>query len=313
MAWRFSVDNVLPPSCTLQRPLYLFIPFLSQRARVYMDGRLIADSADRGYMKGLASGATVLALLPEELLGPGLHTLDVHLQTTGLIRGYLSPLYVGTAEELAPYYRLSVFLFEYLHVMVLAAQLLMALLALFVWLYRPGEPLFGWLTSMLFLSMFAYTALSGLRERMERQLRRLGIGLDRSTANLPEISGVTPTHALNVLRIMQEAVTNAIAHGKARHIRVYGNATADGRACLSIGNDGIPFSPQPGGHGLNNMQRRVGQLGGEIRIERLPGGSRLQLLLPLQLLSPPGLSQAIALSCASAMRSPADAGAGPQP
>jgi signal transduction histidine kinase len=126
-------------------------------------------------------------------------------------------------------------------------------------------------------------ALSGLRERLERQLLRLGIGLDWSTANLPEISSVTPTHALNVLRIVQEAVTNAITHGKARRIRISGSPTADGRARLRVENDGVPFSASLGGYGLHNMQRRVGQLGGEINIEPLFGGTRLDLLLPLQL------------------------------
>lgn len=520
-----------------ERPLYLFIPFLSQRAAVYMDGRLIADSGNRGVMQGLASGTTLLAMLPEDLLAAGSRALDVHLRTTELVPSYLAPLYVGTAEQLGPYYRLSVFLFEHLLVMALAGQLLMGLSVLIVWLYRPREPLFGWLTSMLFLSMFIYAgmfgdfqarwsnlmpyaimlgssaslilvivtmlisgwspprwlklaaagvplicilatlsavvppleavflfnaplnvlslvasaaivcraaathgsqdarllllplcllglvvmhdffvvqgmrdkplflslyyrpllmlgiamilmrrlgtsltrlddandhlrrtleqreaelarlheedrrnaavqvrqaerqrltvdlhdglsghlasiialsereqssaielsarealddlrlvihsldiddrelgvALSGLRERLERQLRRLGIELDWSTANLPEISGVTPTHALNVLRIVQEALTNAVTHGQARRIRVHGSPSTDGRACLCIENDGVPFSPNLGGYGLHNMQRRVGQLGGQLSIESVCRGTRLCLLLPLQL------------------------------
>src|SRR5690606_17820526 len=53
-------------------------------------------------------------------------------------------------------------------------------------------------------------ALAGLRERLESQLRRAGVALDWSVARLPEISGVTPAHALAVLRIVQEAVTNAV-------------------------------------------------------------------------------------------------------
>lgn len=520
-----------------ERPLYVFIPFVSQRATLYMEGRRIADSSNRALMHGLASGTSLLALLPEDLLGTGARALDIHVESSGLLRAYLSPLYVGTAEELAPYYRLSVFVFEYLRIVAVAAQLLMAVFALVIWLYRPSERLFGWLTALLVMSMFIYVglfgellprlaepsayaimlgssasvmliiiamlvgdrspprwleratvaapaisiliamsglvspqqvvlflnaplnvlgmivslavicwaaligkshdarllllpvcllgavvvhdfaivlgwedvplflslyyrtllmigiamvlmrrlgvslmrldeandhlrrtlaqreaelerlheadrrkaaeqarheerqrlivdlhdglsghlasiialsereksariectarealddlrlvihsldigegelraALSGLRERSERQLRRIGIQLDWSTAKLPDISGVTPTHALNVLRIVQEALTNAITHGRARRILVHGDAAPDGRARLSVENDGIPFAANLGGYGLGNMRRRVSQLGGEISIEPMTAGTRLRLLLPLQL------------------------------
>jgi signal transduction histidine kinase len=126
-------------------------------------------------------------------------------------------------------------------------------------------------------------ALSSLRERLERQLRRLRIGLEWSMTHLPEISGVTPTHAMNVLRIVQEAVTNAIKHGHARRICVRGHAGDDGRAAIAVENDGLPFMPGNGGAGLCNMRRRVQQLNGELCIEGLANGTRLHLLLPLRL------------------------------
>ena len=75
--------------------------------------------------------------------------------------------------------------------------------------------------------------------------------------HLPEISGVTPTHALNVLRIVQEAVTNAIKHGHARRICVRGHASDGGHAAIAVENDGLPFVSENGGAGLCNMRRRV--------------------------------------------------------
>lgn len=128
-------------------------------------------------------------------------------------------------------------------------------------------------------------ALSGLRERLERQLKRLGITLDWSIARLPDISNVSPTQALNLLRILQEAVTNAIKHAKPSLIRVHGSQLDDGQPVIVVENDGRPFPhhAERGGRGLGNMRRRIRQLGGEIEIELLETGTRMRVLLPLRL------------------------------
>lgn len=135
-----------------------------------------------------------------------------------------------------------------------------------------------------------HVTLSDFRERLERQLKRLGIALDWSMAPLPEISGVTPTHALNVLRILQEAVTNAIKHGPATRLAIRGQAGSDGTAQIVVHNDGAPFEPGCGS-GLDNMRRRAAQLGGTLRAEVLADkGTRMVLTLPLNL--PEGLGLA---------------------
>lgn len=128
-------------------------------------------------------------------------------------------------------------------------------------------------------------ALAGLRERLERQLKRIDIGLSWSVVNLPDIPGLTPTHALNILRILQEAITNAVKHAQARRIAVYGSTDVFGRGVLTIENDGLPFNaPAAGdGHGLANMRRRVARLGGELIIEPLAHGTRLAVVLPTRL------------------------------
>ncbi|HIK73197.1 MAG TPA: two-component sensor histidine kinase [Alcanivorax sp.] len=128
-------------------------------------------------------------------------------------------------------------------------------------------------------------ALAGLRERLERQLKRIGVHLEWSMAQLPEIQGVTPSQALNVLRILQEAITNAIKHGRASRIRVKGDQGEDGAARIRVENDGIPIprNPSRSGSGLHNMRRRVRQLGGGIEIAPLDQGTRLILWLPPRL------------------------------
>jgi len=123
--------------------------------------------------------------------------------------------------------------------------------------------------------------LAYFRERTTLQLRRLGIALDWSMDHLPTISGVTPGHALTLLRILQEAVTNAIKHGPARHIAVTGDTAQDGLARITIENDGRNDPPTTGGNGLGNMRQRASSLGGEVTLEPLPAGMRLTLILPI--------------------------------
>lgn len=127
-------------------------------------------------------------------------------------------------------------------------------------------------------------ALSGLRERLEPRLRRLGVNLEWSMARLPEISGVTPAHALNTLRIVQEAVTNALRHGPASHIAVRGDTGPQGVALITVDNDGAPYADAGEcGVGLQNMRRRAAFLGGTLRVEALAAGTRVTLTLPPRL------------------------------
>jgi two-component system, NarL family, sensor histidine kinase UhpB len=123
-------------------------------------------------------------------------------------------------------------------------------------------------------------ALANFRERLEPQLQRLGVALDWSMAGLPDVAGVTPGNALAVLRIVQEAITNALKHGPARRIGVRGSATADGRALIAIDNDGRPFAADNRGRGLDNMRRRAGQLGATLAFEALDCGMRVVVVLP---------------------------------
>lgn len=135
-------------------------------------------------------------------------------------------------------------------------------------------------------------ALAGLRERLEPQLRRLGVELDWSMEKLPQVTGVTPGNALSILRILQEAITNALKHGEPSRIVVYGAAREDGAATIVIRNaaretdtpDAARDSAATGrGHGLRNMALRAQQLGGDISFERKDGYATLTLALPAHL------------------------------
>jgi signal transduction histidine kinase len=83
--------------------------------------------------------------------------------------------------------------------------------------------------------------------------------------------------ATHLYRIAQEAISNAINHGKAKNVGLYLAAVGD-RVTLQITDDGIgiPDAPSRKGMGLAVMQYRARLSGGELTIERTEkGGTRI--------------------------------------
>jgi two-component system sensor histidine kinase UhpB len=127
-------------------------------------------------------------------------------------------------------------------------------------------------------------ALATLRERLAPRLARIGVDLCWSNDGLAEVTGVTPGNALMILRIVQEAVTNAIKHGPAQRIVIRaGRAAVDG-AVITIENDGRPFAAgASAGWGVENMRRRAQRLGGHLEICAFDAGTRVTITLPSRL------------------------------
>jgi len=104
----------------------------------------------------------------------------------------------------------------------------------------------------------------------------------------PSLHGTTfsPDMQMQIFRIVQEALTNARKHSKARHVQVKFDAE-DGHVFAIIRDDGRGFSPNNfetgyGQHyGLRFMQERAGQLGGTLQIQSTPGkGTEVVLEVP---------------------------------
>ena len=80
--------------------------------------------------------------------------------------------------------------------------------------------------------------------------------------------------ATHLFRLAQEAVSNAIKHGKARRISIHLKADP-GRIYLAVNDNGRGFTaeiPKSKGMGLRIMQSRTGMIGGTLTIERNAGG-----------------------------------------
>ena len=89
---------------------------------------------------------------------------------------------------------------------------------------------------------------------------------------------------LAVFRVAQEALTNAIKHGRPP-IEVRYDVRADGRVTLAIDDAGEGIAaeetaeaPGKGHFGLANMQQRAEQIGALLDVRRWPaGGTRVAL------------------------------------
>jgi len=87
-----------------------------------------------------------------------------------------------------------------------------------------------------------------------------------------------------LLRIVGEAVTNAVRHGEARTVRLH--LRCEPRLELSISDDGAGFDPAAlagvnDHHGIRGMRERVDALGGELQIASRPGdGTTVRVSLP---------------------------------
>jgi signal transduction histidine kinase len=139
-------------------------------------------------------------------------------------------------------------------------------------------------------------ALGSWRERAMAQLRPHGIALDwqiASAQGLPVHPELRPWHVIQIVRILDEALTNAVKHACARRItvRIKTIAGEDGVecGCITVADDGKGFvlAADGGGaaggkaaRGLRNMQDRAARCGAELGLSSGAGGTQVKLQLP---------------------------------
>jgi signal transduction histidine kinase len=119
--------------------------------------------------------------------------------------------------------------------------------------------------------------LEGALRKEVEMLRRVH-GVDIELVSEGAANGGDPERDLAVLRIVHEALHNALRHARAEHIRV--RLSAGG---VEVSDDGVGFDPARGElrarHlGLTSMEERAKELGGTIEIRSAPGaGTRVRL------------------------------------
>jgi two-component system sensor histidine kinase UhpB len=76
-----------------------------------------------------------------------------------------------------------------------------------------------------------------------------------------------------VYRVVQEALNNAVRHGRASRIDIVVARDGDGDVVVRVSDDGAPSGkPEGSGFGLRGMRERVAAAGGRLAIDRGPDG-----------------------------------------
>ncbi|MBE1161400.1 sensor histidine kinase [Dyella sp. 7MK23] len=128
--------------------------------------------------------------------------------------------------------------------------------------------------------------LATLRFRLEPRMESANVALMWNVQELPALSWLDPSSALNILRIVQECIANVLRHTRATVIRVATSAAADGVQVI-IEDNGQGFDVaatlwRAGGRGLHNQQRRAQAVDGRVAWVSGETGTRFTLWLPLQ-------------------------------
>lgn len=113
------------------------------------------------------------------------------------------------------------------------------------------------------------------------------------------VTSIPGSIALNIYRIAQECLTNAVRHGSPTEVRVRLEHTPGptGMVSLSVEDDGggeVTLLNESSGHGMLGIRERIAALGGNLFIGRGAGGIRISAVIPV--LDCQGVAAAGALS-----------------
>jgi signal transduction histidine kinase len=122
--------------------------------------------------------------------------------------------------------------------------------------------------------------VAALEELCRAYRERLGVTVDAQLE--PVQLGAPVEHA--VLRVVQEALANAVKHAQPARIRLRLHRQ-DGQVEVAVTDDGggfeVAHAEQRHGLGLGLMRQRVAELGGSFQLDSTPGqGTSVRILLP---------------------------------
>lgn len=132
--------------------------------------------------------------------------------------------------------------------------------------------------------------IGNFRFRWDAQMQGSAVALDWRLDLGAERAQARPGAALQLLRIAQEAITNAVRHAGARRVAVHFRRDGDALH-LQVQDDGRGIAGWPApqaGHGLRNMQARARRLGTVLEVATGEGGTCIAVTVAGMLEPPPG-------------------------
>ncbi len=107
-----------------------------------------------------------------------------------------------------------------------------------------------------------------------------------------EVPGIRLTAEVrhNLFMVVKEALHNAVKHAAPRRIKLSLDYNPEAQLTISVNDDGRGFEPDKAegeGNGLENMRRRMAEIGGELRLQSAANeGTTVTLVLPLRVINP---------------------------
>lgn len=125
--------------------------------------------------------------------------------------------------------------------------------------------------------------LAPLRHRTSQLLDANGIDCRWQVSDIETLE-LPPSQSLDLLRFLQEALTNVLKHSASRRVDVA--VMRDGAELkLSVRDDGRGFvvdaADKAAGSGLRSLRARARRLGAELQLQSRPGETQLALRMPL--------------------------------
>lgn len=147
---------------------------------------------------------------------------------------------------------------EYLHELQEAAQDALREMRLLIFELRPSV-------------LEREGLVAALRARLEAVEARAGFQIELQVTGEKRLPGAMEEE---LLRIVQEALNNAVKHARAKHVQVVLQFDED-TVYLDVCDDGVGFDPTTartgGGLGLMGMEERLARMGGKLQVKSAPG------------------------------------------
>jgi two-component system, NarL family, sensor histidine kinase UhpB len=123
-------------------------------------------------------------------------------------------------------------------------------------------------------------ALGAFRARIEPRCEAAGVELGWEIEDVGATPNIGPDKTLQIYRVLLEACTNALKHGKPKRIGVSLRRVGE-RIEIALSDDGAGFSTQtaPAGRGLANIRTRAQQIGATLDLASSANGTRITLAL----------------------------------